>query len=262
MLRINKVLLIVESFQDDLVRCNISDHKGYNELLYDSGQRKISFKTENHLSYLLHENQLQFDKILQSAVKGTLNNGQTIHCVIIPGFRFLKESDFLKYIRVDRRNSKVKISGHKKPLRNIHKIYTDGSFSSKTNRSGYAGFIKYPDGKTEIFQNTFDGGSNNMMELMAVTEGLQRLNNIVKVQINTDSRFVIRGLAQWVHFWKHNNWETAYGRKVKLAQQWQKTEALCNDKLLEFKWIKGHSGIIEQDFCHDLARISVSQKNY
>ena len=92
------------------------------------------------------------------------------------------------------------------------------------------------------------------MELMGVSEGLERLKDVERVQINTDSRFVIRGLVQWVHFWRYNDWQTAYGRSVKFREQWQRIDALCSDKLIQFKWIKGHSGHEMQDYCHRLAQ--------
>ena len=97
------------------------------------------------------------------------------------------------------------------------------------------------------------------MELLAVTDGLQRLQSVERLQVNTDSRFVIRGLVQWCHFWKHNNWQTSYGCDVKYAKHWQYAHSLCENKFVEFKWIKGHSGNVKQDFCHKLAKESTNR---
>ena len=96
------------------------------------------------------------------------------------------------------------------------------------------------------------------MELLAVIEGIKILYDIENIQINTDSRYVIRGLAQWIHFWRLNDWQTAYGRKVKYAKHWQEIYQLCENKIIELKWIKGHSGNKKQSFCHNLARSTIS----
>jgi ribonuclease HI len=102
------------------------------------------------------------------------------------------------------------------------------------------------------------GGSSSLMELLAVQEGLHRLAAEKTIQVSTDSRFVIRGLVQWVHFCKHNSWQTAHGRAVRYAQHWQQTSALCRGKCIEFRWVKGHAGDMDQEFCHRLARAAVT----
>ncbi|MGQ1947809.1 ribonuclease H family protein [Geofilum sp. OHC36d9] len=208
------------------------------------------------LRTLIKTNEHQLIKIIRSAINGKVEAGQHINCVFIEGFNFLKESDFNRYIRVDRRHEQLAITGSDSETGNIHKIYADGSHACQTQQSGYGGFIETPDGAQMIFSHTFETGSSNLMELLAVTEGLRQLRPFEKIQVNTDSRFVIRGLAQWCHFWKHNNWQTAYGREVKYAEHWQQAYNLCQNKFIEFKWIKGHSGDQNQNFCHQLAKES------
>ena len=168
----------------------------------------------------------------------------------------MNEADFFKFIRVDRRNNNLDITVSDSGLKETHKIYADGSFICETNQSGYGGFIEDLDGKQQLFSQSFIGGSNNLMELLAVTEGLKRLPDVKRIQINTDSRYVIRGLIQWVHFWKHNNWQTAFGRDVKYSAYWQQISSLCEGKYIELKWIKGHSGHLQHDLCHQLAKES------
>ena len=216
-------------------------------------------KGKSPLQALIKKNEHQLIKIIRSAIKGKTKAGQHINCVFIEGFNFLKESDFNRYIRVDRRKGQLTITGSDSETGNIHKIYADGSYACQTKQSGYGGFIETPDGTQKIFSHSFETGSSNLMELLAVTEGLRQLLPFEKLQVNTDSRFVIRGLAQWCHFWQHNNWQTAYGREVKYAEHWRQAFDLCQNKFIEFKWIKGHSGDQNQDFCHQLAKKSTTR---
>lgn len=248
-----KITLRIHSIKEEEIECFLSDGKETISAIFQPVEGELVILGVSCLSEIVRSIQLQVVKVLKSATKGKLVEGQIVHCVFIENFRFLKESDFLYYILVDRRNNGLEISVNETTMEGSHKIYADGSYVSEKKQSGYGGFIEDPEGRQQIFFRSFCNGNSNLMELLAVTEGLQRLATTQKIQVNTDSRFVIRGLAQWVHFWKHNNWETAYGREVKFSNYWQQIDQLCHGKCIEFKWVKGHSGHEKQDFCHQLA---------
>ncbi len=251
-----KLILQIETVEDGKIGCRITDNSGTNYLNYFPVERTIELKNENLLADKIRSNYFQFEKIIRSAINGKIKINQIIHCVFIEDFPFLKDADFFEFIRVDRRNNNLQITLHKTFIDNIYQIYADGSFSSKTGKSGFGVIIQTPNGNSKTFTESFNGGSNNLMELLAVTEGLKQLKSESTIRVNTDSRFVIRGLVQWVHFWRHNNWQTAHGHKVKFASEWVEIDALCENKLIEFKWIKGHSGHEEQCICHNLAKQS------
>lgn len=255
-LKIFKITLEIKAIDASKIKCLLYDKHESVNLSYCADKGNIVYDEENHFTEIIRKIQFQFEKVMRSAIKGKLSVNQRVSCVFIENFNFLNDIDYRNYIRVDRRNEKLDITTSKTGMKNIHKIYADGSHTCKTRQSAYAGFIETPDGKQQIYKQTFNEGSSNMMELLGVMEGLQHLKGVNKIQVNTDSRFVIRGLVQWVHFWKHNNWQTAYGQEVKFAKYWQQINALCDGKIIEFRWIKGHSGDQNQDFCHQLAKES------
>lgn len=255
-----KIKLQVKSTKEDRVECFLSDENESLRLIYDPEKGEVEFEEESNLAATIHKLQFQFEKVLRSAIKGKLKPNQTINCVFIEDFRFLEEADFNTYIRVDRRKDDLQITTSKTETKDIHKIYADGSHSSEFNQSAYGGFTEDPNGTQQIYSRMIEGGSSNMMELLAVLDGLQRLKSVDKIQINTDSRFVIRGLVQWIHFWQYNNWQTAFGRDVQFAEYWKEVNELCKGKLMEFNWIKGHSGNEKQDFCHRLARKTMNNE--
>lgn len=252
-LKIIKLILNIKFVEDRKIGCRVTNETEDVYLEYLQGKRAMSFHKENHLSSVVRKNQFQFEKVISSAIKGKITPGQSINCVFIEGFIFLKDRDFNRFIRVDRRKGKLDIAANNTESKGFHKIYADGSFLCQTGQSGYGGFVQDPHDNRKFFSRSFNNCSNNMMELLAVTEGLKILEPVEKIQVNTDSRFVIRGLIQWVHFWRHNDWETAYGTKVKFAEHWQMIDKLCEGKLVEFHWIKGHSGHEAQTICHQLA---------
>lgn len=250
--------LQVEAIDELQIVCRLRRHGEENYLFYYPADSSVSFTVANQLSSFIATNLHQLEKILRSAIAGKLRVGQLIHCVMIKDFFFLESHHFNSFIRVNRRDDGLKISVHDKGLEPVHKVFADGSCMLATGIAGIGGFILYPDGERQPFYQSFEAVSNNLTELLAVVEGLQRLEGFDRIQVNTDSRFVIRGLAQWVHFWKHNGWQTAYGREVKYREQWQQAYAFSEKKLIEFKWVKGHTGNAEQDFCHQLAKDAVS----
>jgi len=246
--------LQIKGFDDERIDCAISNAAEDNILTFFTRNSAISFQRENKLAANIRNNKHQLKKILASACCKNLKIGQYIDCVLIENFTFLQKEDFKKFIRMDRRNHRLTLSISPTGFTGTKKIYGDGSFMRETGQAGYGGFIETPDGARELFSSSVRGSSNNAMELLAITEGLHRLRSEEVIQINTDSRFVIRGLTQWVHFWKHNNWQSAYGRDVRYTPCWQEADRLCDGKYIEFRWIKAHSGDEKQEFCHQLAK--------
>ena len=251
-----KLNIQIKSITDTRIRCLVWDEWGETDLLYNPEQGEIAVQKENHLSQIIAHHKFQFEKVVRSAIKGNINPKQTINTVFIEGFNFLKDADFYRTVQVDRLNHKLAIKSIEAETDGFYKIYADGSYLRDTGFSGYGGFIEDVQGNRTIYKKSFKNGSSNLMELLAITEGLEKLKSMEKIQVYTDSRFVIRGLVQWIHFWKHNNWQTAHSKAVKFAEHWQYIDSLCDGKLMEFKWIKGHSGHEGQDLCHRLARKS------
>lgn len=250
----NNYTLTVKSKDEEKIIFEVADNQEITSVVYSIQNENITFKNRSLLSHVLAKNQFQFNKIIKSAAKGNLLPGQQIDFVFIEKFTFLNNNDYNHFIRIDHRDNNLSIGVSATGTNSIHKIYTDGSHAGDINHSGYAGIVEDERGNREVFYASYPNGSNNLMELLAVMEGLNRLQYIEKIQINTDSRFVIRGLSQWIHFWKLNNWQMAYGRKVRYAEHWQQLDLLCQGKFLELKWIKAHSGDINHTLCHELAK--------
>ncbi|MDD3077790.1 MAG: ribonuclease HI [Paludibacter sp.] len=251
-----KLNIHIDLVDETKIGCRITDANTSNQLLYYPVERTVEFSEQNVLVGTINKNYDQFEKVIRSAIDGKIRKGQKIRCVFIENFPFLKEADFDKYIIVDRRNNKLEITMQKVPVEEVAQIYADGSYASETKQSGLAVSVYWPDGQKNTFSATFHGGSNNQMELKAVIEGLKLLTDEDTIQVNTDSRYVIRGLAQWIHFWCYNDWQSAYGQPVKFARDWQEADALCRQKRIIFYWVKGHSGNEEHGICHDLAKHS------
>ena len=89
--------------------------------------------------------------------------------------------------------------------------------------------------------------TNNRMELMAAIEGLQALTEPSKVVLTTDSQYVRQGITSWITGWKRNNWRTSQKKPVKNQDLWQALDAATQAHQVEWRWVKGHSGHVENE---------------
>ena len=120
-------------------------------------------------------------------------------------------------------------------------MYTDGACRGNPGPGGWGALITFEDSTKEVFGGKLDV-TNNQMELSAAIEGLASLKEPCHVDLFTDSKYVMDGITQWIHNWKKNNWRTAAKKNVKNKELWQRLDELINFHLVQWHWVKGHSG--------------------
>jgi len=131
-------------------------------------------------------------------------------------------------------------------------IFTDGACRGNPGPGGWGVLLRYQGQEKEL-----KGGeretTNNRMELMAAIQGLESLKKAGVVTLTTDSQYVRKGISEWIHNWKKRNWMTAARKPVKNADLWQRLEKAAGPHQVEWKWVKGHSGHIENERVDQLA---------
>jgi ribonuclease HI len=132
-------------------------------------------------------------------------------------------------------------------------IYTDGACSGNPGPGGWAAILTYGDHCKEI-----SGGeavtTNNRMELTAAISALDALKQASRVELHTDSEYVMKGITQWIHGWKRKGWRTAGGDPVKNADLWQQLDAARQRHQVDWRWVRGHAGHPENERADELAR--------
>jgi ribonuclease HI len=99
--------------------------------------------------------------------------------------------------------------------------------------------------------------TNNRMELMAAIMALESLKRGVTVRLYTDSIYVRDGITKWLHAWKKRDWRTADKKPVKNVDLWQRLEAALGEHKIEWHWVRGHSGHVENERVDLLAREAI-----
>ncbi len=133
-------------------------------------------------------------------------------------------------------------------------LYTDGACSGNPGPGGWAYILKHPaSGKERKDAGAEAETTNNRMELRAVIEGLAALSRPTKVELTSDSQYVLKGLKEWMKGWKAKGWKTADKKPVKNRDLWEALDALQQRHTLNFHWIRGHQGHAENEECDRMA---------
>lgn len=134
-------------------------------------------------------------------------------------------------------------------------LYTDGACSGNPGPGGWGSILILGDNKKEISGGSPDT-TNNIMELTAVIEGLKILKRPCKVQVYSDSAYVVNGFIQkWIYGWMKKNWKNASGEPVKNKELWQELYNLTQIHDVTFHKVKGHADNELNNRCDELARM-------
>ena len=141
----------------------------------------------------------------------------------------------------------------------IIQMWTDGACSGNPGNGGWGVLIKLVDGNQIKLSGHEQFTTNNRMEMLAVIEGLKYLQNYSSVIIHTDSKYVLEGITNWITNWKQNNWKSSNKKDVKNKDLWIELDTLVNKFKIEWKWVKGHSGNVENDIADLLATTAIKE---
>jgi ribonuclease HI len=137
-------------------------------------------------------------------------------------------------------------------------IYTDGACRGNPGPGGWGVLLKYKDSEKSL--KGFDSETtNNRMELMAVIEGLRSLTRGCVIELNTDSKYVLQGINDWIVNWKKNGWKTAAKKPVKNVDLWQQLDEQASRHDINWHWVKGHSGVSGNEAADQLANDAIDQ---
>jgi ribonuclease HI len=132
-------------------------------------------------------------------------------------------------------------------------IYTDGSSKGNPGPGGWAAIILDSKSVKEV-----GGGekhtTNNRMELTAAIRALESITETEEsIEINTDSKYVMMGITEWIHGWERNGWKTAAKKPVENQDLWQVLSHNVDGKSIEWKFVKGHAGNALNERCDVIA---------
>jgi ribonuclease HI len=132
-------------------------------------------------------------------------------------------------------------------------IFTDGACSGNPGPGGWGAVLRFG-GRQKELKGGEPATTNNRMELMAAISALEALKRDCKVDLYTDSNYLREGITKWIHKWRRNGWRTAEKKPVKNAELWQRLDQALARHHIQWHWVRGHAGHVENERADALAR--------
>lgn len=142
-------------------------------------------------------------------------------------------------------------------------IYTDGACHGNPGAGGWAAIL-LQNCKGQIIEKIISGASakttNNIMELTAVAEALDALKTPCRVQLYSDSAYIVNAFEQdWISRWQANGWKNAQKQPVKNRELWERIIRQCAIHEVHFHKVKGHAGDPYNERVDALANVEASR---
>jgi len=137
-------------------------------------------------------------------------------------------------------------------------IYTDGACRGNPGPGGWGVLIKYGEISKEFYGGEVST-TNNRMELTAAIEALKKIKEPCNIIINTDSKYVLQGIEEWIHNWKKRGWKGSNKKSVKNVDLWKELDELRDEHNIKWKWVKGHSGDLGNETADMLANRGIDE---
>jgi ribonuclease HI len=140
-------------------------------------------------------------------------------------------------------------------------IYTDGGALGNPGPGGYGVVLLHNRHRKEL-TGGFRRTTNNRMELMAVISGLETLRARCRVEVYSDSRYLVDAMEQgWARRWRSNGWRRNKRDAALNPDLWQRLLDLCDNHAVTFHWVRGHAGDRENERCDQLTQEAMRQRD-
>ena len=130
--------------------------------------------------------------------------------------------------------------------------FTDGACLGNPGPGGYGALLRIGSREREL-SGSEPVTTNNRMELMAAIVALEALKRPVRVQLHSDSQYVLKGMREWIAGWKARGWRTKDKKDVSNRDLWERLDRAAAPHEVEWIWVKGHAGHVENERVDRLA---------
>ncbi|BAS27021.1 ribonuclease H [Limnochorda pilosa] len=137
------------------------------------------------------------------------------------------------------------------------RIYTDGACSGNPGPGGWAAVLLYGQKVKEL--SGFEAETTNQrMELRAAVEALSALTRPCRVDLYSDSAYLVNAFRQgWVERWLANGWRTARKEPVENQDLWHRLVELTGRHRVQWLKVRGHAQVPWNERCDQLARQAI-----
>ena len=140
-------------------------------------------------------------------------------------------------------------------------VHTDGTCLSNPGPGGYAALLRCKQSQLEVIGG-YRWTTNNRMELMGVIAGLRALKRPCRVSVRSDSQYVVRAMQRgWPRRWRARDWMRTATERALNADLWELLLTLCEMHDVSFVWVRGHAGVVDNEWCDRASRRIAKAEN-
>ena len=137
-------------------------------------------------------------------------------------------------------------------------IFSDGACSGNPGPGGYGTILRYGKHEKELSGYAAET-TNNRMEMLGAIAGLEALKPPCQVRLISDSQYLVKGMTEWIDGWQRKGWKNSKKEEVANRDLWERLLELAKKHQVEWVWVKGHAGHLENERCDELARLEIIQ---
>lgn len=259
-----KLLLFDATFEGGSSNSDILDNKILKDIAFSRKLKSPVLTYNNIMIPIINENEKDEEYLLNKAHLKDITSGKCDNDDIYSLFNLFK--DYIQTLKGMKINIIRKMDDF-----NINISYTDGSSSLKEQTASYAccKLLKETQDPTKGLVDDFTGKrflyesysgmtkvpTNNVGELTGIKTAIEHFGDSKYQLIISDSNYGIKTFREYIHVWKENGYKGSNKQDIKnkeLILEIQKEIEDC-DKIIIYKWVKGHDGHDFNEECDKLA---------
>ena len=137
-------------------------------------------------------------------------------------------------------------------------IFSDGACSGNPGPGGYGTILRHGKHEKELSGYAAET-TNNRMEMLGAIAGLEALKRPCRVCLTTDSQYLVKGMTEWINDWQRKGWKNSKKEEVANRDLWERLLELAKNHQIDWAWVKGHAGHLENERCDELARLEITK---
>jgi ribonuclease HI len=143
-----------------------------------------------------------------------------------------------------------------------YRIFTDGSAIGNPGPGGWGVVVIQGKERWEM-SGAHPWTTISEMELVAAVQALRSVEGRARIELHSDSEYLIYGMRAFVFRWQRQGWRNRRGTQLQHRELWTELIELNTSLPIRWKWIKGHSGHRDQirgkNFVDDAVCVSLTQ---
>ena len=137
-------------------------------------------------------------------------------------------------------------------MNQTYRVFTDGSAIGNPGPGGWGAVVLNGTKRREM-SGGYPRSTVSEMELVAAIEALRSLPLGVRVDLHSDSQYLIYGMSCFISKWERDGWRNRRGNQIQHRQLWTALTLLDANRDVRWLWLKGHNGHRHQTRADSLA---------